>query len=103
MEGAIQRRKYPKRIARHRLARCTVRHAVPVRAPLTGESRKLDFVIKGAGKNGGGHAQEVASLTAPKTTQALKEGRIRDAGGVYVRDGKSLIRVDGLSKIIRLP
>ena len=73
MEGGIQRRKYPKRIARHRLARCTVRHAVPVRAPLTGESCKLDFVIKGAGKHGGGHAQEVASLTAPKTTQALKE------------------------------
>ena len=47
--------------------------SVPVRAPLTGESRKLDFVIKEAGKNGGGHAQEVASLTAPKTTQALKE------------------------------
>lgn len=73
MEGAIQRRKYPKRIARHRLARCTVRHAVPVRDPLTSESRKIDFVIKEVGKKGGGHAQEVASLTAPKTTQALKE------------------------------
>lgn len=73
MEGAIQRRKYSKRIARHRLAQCTVRYAVPVRYPLTGESRKLDFVIKGSGKKGGGHAQEVASLTAPKTTQALKE------------------------------
>ena len=71
--------------------------------PLTGESRKLDFVIKGAGKDGGAHAQEVTSLTASKTAQALKEGRIRDAGGVYVRDGKSLIKVDGLSEIVRLP
>lgn len=29
MEGAIQRRERPKRIARNRLARCAVRHAAP--------------------------------------------------------------------------
>ena len=103
MEGAIQRRKYPKRIARHRLVRCTVRHAVPVRYPLTGESRKLDFVIKGSGKNGGGLAQEFTSKTASKRSQLAKEERIRDAGGVYVRDGKSVVHVDGISEIIRLP
>ncbi|WP_411710778.1 RHS repeat domain-containing protein [Neisseria animaloris] len=74
-----------------------------VKDPLTGESRKLDFVIKGAGANGGAHAQEVTSLTASKTAQILKESRIRDAGGIYVRDGQSLIRVDGISEIIRLP
>lgn len=103
MEGAIQRRKYPKRIARHRLARCTVRYAVPVRYPLTGESRKLDFVIKGSGKKGGGHAQEITSKTASKRSQLAKEERIRDAGGVYVRDGKSLVHIDGIFEIIRLP
>ena len=71
--------------------------------PLTGESRKLDFVIKGAGKNGGGHAQEVTSKTASKSSQLAKEERIRGVGGVYVRDGKSLVHVDGISEIIRLP
>ena len=70
--------------------------------PVTGESRKLDFVIKGAGKNGGGHAQEVTSLTASKTAQRAKELRIRNSGGIYVRDGTSLIKVDELSEIIRL-
>ena len=29
MEGAIQKRGRPKRIARNRLARCSVRHAAP--------------------------------------------------------------------------
>ena len=75
----------------------------PVHDPLTGESRKLDFVIKGAGKNGGGHAQEITSKTASKRSQLAKEERSRDAGGVYVRDGKSLVHVDGISEIIRLP
>lgn len=45
--------------------------------PLTGESRKLDLVIKGAGKNGGGHAQEVTSKNASKSSQLAKEERIR--------------------------
>ena len=31
MEGVVQRRERPKRLTRHRLARCAVRHAVPVR------------------------------------------------------------------------
>ena len=74
-----------------------------VRDPVTGESRKLDFVIKGAGKKGGGLAQEITSKTASKRSQLAKEERIRDAGGVYVRDGKSLVHVDGISEIIRLP
>ena len=69
--------------------------------PLTGESRKLDLVIKGAGKNGGGHAQEVTSKNASKSSQLAKEERIR--GGVYVRNGKSLVHVNGISEIIRLP
>ena len=33
-----------------------------------------DFVIKGAGKNGGGHAQEITSKTASKRSQLAKEG-----------------------------
>lgn len=68
--------------------------------PLTGESRKLDLVIKGAGKNGGGHAQEVTSKNASKSSQLAKEERIR---GGYVRNGKSLVHVNGISEIIRLP
>ena len=74
-----------------------------MRDSVTGESRKLDFVIKGSGKNGGGLAQEITSKTASKRSQLAKEKRIRDAGGVYVRDGKSLVHVDGISEIIRLP
>lgn len=66
--------------------------------PLTGESRKLDFVIKGAGL-----AQEITSKTDSKRSQLAKEERLRDAGGVYVRDGKSLVYIDGISEIIRLP
>ena len=73
------------------------------RDSVTGESRKLDFVIKESGKNGGGHAQEITSKTASKRSQLAKEERIRDAGGVYVRDGKSLVHIDGISEIIRLP
>lgn len=63
----------------------------------------LIFVIKGAGKKSGGHAQEITSKTASKRSQLAKEERSRDAGGVYVRDGKSLVHVDGISEIIRLP
>ena len=48
--------------------------------PLTGESRKLDLVIKGAGKNGDGHAQEVTSKNASKSSQLAKEERIRGGG-----------------------
>ena len=64
---------------------------------------KAEIFKKGSGKNGGGLAQEITSKTASKRSQLAKEERIRDAGGVYVRDGKSLVHVDGISEIIRLP
>ena len=71
-------------------------------ARVTGEARRVDFVVKG--KDGKGTAVEVTSKTAPKTDQLRKEGRIRNQGGTYVRDPKTkeLIEVSNISRVIRL-
>ncbi|MGF6213656.1 hypothetical protein [Comamonas sp. 4034] len=73
-----------------------------VRDPKTGEARRVDFVI--TDKNGKGTAVEVTSRTADKQSQLDKEGRIRAAGGVYVRDPKTkkLIPVGGSSRVARV-
>lgn len=55
-----------------------------VRDPETGEARRIDFVVVKDGKVV--DSIEVTSKTADKTQQSAKEGRIRDAGGNYVRD-----------------
>ena len=73
-----------------------------VRDPKTGEARRVDFVVKG--KDGKGTSVEVTSKTADKRDQINKEGRIRAAGGTYVRDPKTkkLIEVRDTSRIIRV-
>lgn len=55
-----------------------------VRDPETGEARRIDFVVVKDGKVV--DSIEVTSKTADKTQQSAKEGRIREAGGNYVRD-----------------
>ncbi|WP_175514162.1 hypothetical protein [Pseudomonas graminis] len=55
-----------------------------VKDPLTGEGRRLDFVIKNG--DGTGTAKEITSLTAPKAAQLEKEMRIRETGGTFVRE-----------------
>ncbi|MGE8044431.1 hypothetical protein ACQKO6_09535 [Pseudomonas monteilii] len=69
---------------------------------LTGKARRVDFVIKKT--DGTGVAKEVTSRTASKIDQLLKEERIRDAGGVFVRDPrtKQLIEVLDVSDVVRL-
>ena len=55
-----------------------------VKDPVTGEARRIDFVIVKDGKVI--DSVEVTSKTADKTEQSAKEQRIRDNGGNYVRD-----------------
>lgn len=54
-----------------------------VRDPVTGEARRIDFVVVKDGKVI--DSIEVTSKTADKTGQIAKEGRIREAGGNYIR------------------
>ena len=73
-----------------------------VKDPFTKEKRRLDFIVKG--KDGKWRAIEVTSKTADKTAQLGKEGRIRQAGGTYIRNPKNkkeLIYVENLSVIMR--
>ncbi|KIY37960.1 hypothetical protein TZ03_25195 [Pseudomonas sp. 10-1B] len=64
-----------------------------VKDPLTGEGRRVDFVIK---------RKEVTSLTAPEIAQ-LEKMRIREVSGIVVREPgtKKLIEVDDISAVIR--
>lgn len=55
-----------------------------VRDPLTGETRRIDFVAIKDGK--AVDSIEVTSITADKTEQSAKEERIRANGGNYIRD-----------------
>lgn len=55
-----------------------------VKDSVTGEARRIDFVIVKDGKVV--DSVEVTSKTADKTEQSAKEQRIRDKGGNYVRD-----------------
>lgn len=55
-----------------------------VRDPESGEARRIDFVVVKDGSVV--DSIEVTSKTADKTFQSDKEGRIRDAGGNYIRD-----------------
>ncbi|RMR14847.1 RHS repeat domain-containing protein, partial [Pseudomonas syringae group genomosp. 3] len=69
--------------------------------PLTGEARRVDFVIKNS--DGSGTAKEITSLTADKTGQLAKEARIREVGGTFIRDPKTkkLIEVRDVSTVVR--
>lgn len=53
-----------------------------VRDPVTGEARRVDFMVVKDGKVV--DSIEVTSKTADKTNQSAKEDRIRSAGGNYI-------------------
>lgn len=55
-----------------------------VRDPVTGEARRIDFVVAKDGK--AVDSIEVTSNTADKTQQAAKESRIREIGGSFIKD-----------------
>lgn len=55
-----------------------------VKDPKTGEGRRIDHAVIKDGK--ATKLVETTSKTAPKDNQVLKEKRIRDAGGTYIRD-----------------
>ncbi len=55
-----------------------------VKDPITGEARRIDFVILKDGKVVA--SIEVTSKTADKTDQTAKENRIRENGGNYIKD-----------------
>lgn len=63
-----------------------------VKDPVTGQARRIDFVVVKDGKVV--DSIEVTSKTADKTEQIAKEDRIRDAGGNYIRDNNgNLVQV----------
>lgn len=63
-----------------------------VKDPVTGQARRIDFVVVKDGKVV--DSIEVTSKTADKTGQCAKEDRIRDAGGNYIRDNNgNLVQV----------
>lgn len=64
-----------------------------VKDPVTGEGRRLDFVVTKDGKIV--DSVEVTPKTADKTEQSAKEERIRANGGNYIKDS------DG--NLLRLP
>lgn len=55
-----------------------------VKDPVTGEARRIDFVVVKDGKVV--DSIEVTSKTADKTDQTAKENRIRENGGNYIKD-----------------
>ncbi len=55
-----------------------------VKDPVTGEGRRVDFGVIQDGK--AVDMVETTSQTANKNSQVLKENRIREAGGTYIRD-----------------
>ena len=63
-----------------------------VKDPVTGEGRKLDFVVEKDGK--GHYVEETTSKTARKKEQTAKENRIREAGGTNFRESKTKRPID---------
>ena len=55
-----------------------------VRDPITGEARRIDFVVVKDGKVI--KTIEVTSKTASKESQLAKETRIKNMGGIYIKD-----------------
>lgn len=65
-----------------------------VRDPLTGETRRIDFLVMDQNK-----VRDAIEVTGPKvdkTAQMAKEMRIREAGGVYLRHPQT-------GKLLRMP
>lgn len=71
-----------------------------VRDPVTGEGRRIDFVVVKDGQVV--DSIEVTSETADKTSQTAKEERIRAAGGNYIRTNDcSIVKIpDNVQTII---
>jgi len=55
-----------------------------VKDPVTGEARRIDFVVTKDGKVV--KSVEVTSEKAPKEPQTEKENRIREEGGIFIKD-----------------
>ena len=72
-----------------------------VRDPLTGEARRVDIVVIDEDGSRVRRLEEVTSPTADKRSQAAKEGRIRAAGGQYVRDRRTrkLVKIGSRQRI----
>ena len=72
-----------------------------VKDPLTGERRRIDFIIKN--QDGKWKAVEITSRpnVAKKNLQLAKEERIREQGGIFVKNKKTgeLIHLDNLSTV----
>lgn len=63
-----------------------------VKDPLTGEARRIDFVVVKDGMVV--EMVEVTSTTAPKDAQTAKENRIRDNGGNYIKaENGDIVRI----------
>nr|WP_240155428.1 RHS repeat-associated core domain-containing protein [Pantoea multigeneris] len=73
-----------------------------VKDPMTGERRRIDFVVKG--QDGKWRPVEITSRTTTKDAQLDKELRIHEAGGVFVRNPntRELIQLDDISTVIRV-
>jgi RHS repeat-associated protein len=69
----------------------------------TGEFRRLDIVVINVAKGNVMRTVEVTSKNAPKAEQLAKEGRIRDLGGVCIKDRKTgtLKKVPRVSRVVR--
>lgn len=72
-----------------------------VKDPDTGERRRLDCVVVDGQC---GYATEITSPTADKQLQIGKERRIREEGGIYVKNPNTgkLIEIENISEVIRL-
>jgi len=75
-----------------------------VEDPVSGEGRKVDFVILKVGKGGKTGPVKSIEVTSPqedKTAQLEKETRIRKAGGTYIREpgSKGTEALHDISKI----
>jgi RHS repeat-associated protein len=69
----------------------------------TGELRRLDIVVINVARGNVMRTVEVTSRNAPKADQLAKERRIRDAGGLCIKDRKTgtLKKVPRVSSVVR--
>ena len=68
-----------------------------VKDPVSGEARRVDFIVSKDGK--AVDSIEVTSLTAPKEEQMAKEERIKENGGNYYKDANgNLIEIPSYVK-----
>jgi RHS repeat-associated protein len=99
--NAQMRARYPNATVQ---CQCYLRNAQgkSVKDPDTNERRRIDTAVI---ENGRAQTYEVTSMTADKTAQLAKEGSVLQNGGAYIRDRStgSLVPVNGVSELVRLP